>query len=144
MEHVDYPHEHGYLIDCAACESRCHCTPGNAECVYEGEHASWYIVADTREHAREGTVRNAVREAWPTREPISDACALTIASWWQSPGSVGAAMATLASTGSVDCTALLDDIGATMRTQPTAGIRNRQDFDALIALQTWAVAKASR
>lgn len=36
--HVDYPHWPGYLIDCPACEAECHCAPGNAECVYEGEH----------------------------------------------------------------------------------------------------------
>lgn len=36
--HVDYPHTPGYLFDCAACESRCHCTPGHAECVYAGQH----------------------------------------------------------------------------------------------------------
>ncbi|MFE6739848.1 hypothetical protein [Streptomyces tubercidicus] len=24
-EHVDYPHEPGRLLDCPACESRCHC-----------------------------------------------------------------------------------------------------------------------
>lgn len=36
--HVNYPHEPGYLYDCQACEARCHCTPGHAECVYGGEH----------------------------------------------------------------------------------------------------------
>lgn len=37
-QHNDYPHNPGYLYDCAACEASCHCTPGHAECVYEGEH----------------------------------------------------------------------------------------------------------
>ena len=37
-EHVDYPHEPGRLYGCPACEFRCHCTPGNAECVYDGPH----------------------------------------------------------------------------------------------------------
>lgn len=36
--HVDYPHFSGYLFDCPACEASCHCAPGNAECVFEGEH----------------------------------------------------------------------------------------------------------
>ena len=36
--HNDYPHEPGYLYDCQACEARCHCTPGHAECVFSGEH----------------------------------------------------------------------------------------------------------
>lgn len=38
MEHNEYPHTPGYLYDCAACESSCHCTPGHAECVFEGQH----------------------------------------------------------------------------------------------------------
>jgi len=38
MDHVDYPHTPGHLYDCPACEARCYCTPGNAVCVYEGEH----------------------------------------------------------------------------------------------------------
>jgi hypothetical protein len=25
MDHVDYPHEAGYLYDCPACESQCFC-----------------------------------------------------------------------------------------------------------------------
>ena len=36
--HVDYPHEPGRLYDCPACEARCHCTPGDAQCVYDGPH----------------------------------------------------------------------------------------------------------
>lgn len=38
VAHADYPHEPGRLPDCAACEARCHCTPGASECVYGGEH----------------------------------------------------------------------------------------------------------
>lgn len=38
-QHVDYPHHPGYLVDCPACEAKCHCTEGSAECVYPGEHA---------------------------------------------------------------------------------------------------------
>ena len=37
VAHVDYPHTPGYLFDCPACENSCHCTPGNAECVYGGD-----------------------------------------------------------------------------------------------------------
>ena len=37
-QHVDYPHEPGYLYDCPACEARCHCEDtDNAECVYHEE-----------------------------------------------------------------------------------------------------------
>jgi len=38
MEHNEYPQHPGYLYDCAACESSCHCAPGATECVYEGKH----------------------------------------------------------------------------------------------------------
>lgn len=38
VNHTDYPHHPGYLHDCPACEASCHCTEGNAECVFEGEH----------------------------------------------------------------------------------------------------------
>lgn len=38
-QHADYPHEPGRLPGCPACEARCHCTPGTAECVYDGPHS---------------------------------------------------------------------------------------------------------
>src|SRR5574341_1473780 len=39
VTHVASPDHHpGYLHDCPACEARCHCTPGSAECVYGGDH----------------------------------------------------------------------------------------------------------
>ena len=38
LQHVDYPHEPGYLHDCPACQARCHCTPDAAPCVYDGPH----------------------------------------------------------------------------------------------------------
>ncbi len=38
IPHTDYPHEPGRLHDCPACQVRCHCTPGDAECVYDGPH----------------------------------------------------------------------------------------------------------
>ena len=37
-EHSGYPHHPGYLHGCPACEERCFCAPGSAECVYGGEH----------------------------------------------------------------------------------------------------------
>ena len=36
--HADYPHEPGRLYGCPACETACHCTPGDMECVYSGPH----------------------------------------------------------------------------------------------------------
>ena len=38
VEHQNHPHYAGYLIGCPACEAKCWCEPGNAECVYGGEH----------------------------------------------------------------------------------------------------------
>lgn len=36
LVHANYPHTVGYLFDCAACESACHCDnrPGSEACVY--------------------------------------------------------------------------------------------------------------
>lgn len=41
MKHRTYPHNDGYLYDCPACEARCHCTPGNAPCVFDGYHTQF-------------------------------------------------------------------------------------------------------
>jgi hypothetical protein len=38
IRHVSYPHLPGRLYDCPACEASCHCTPGDAECIYTGQH----------------------------------------------------------------------------------------------------------
>jgi hypothetical protein len=38
IPHADYPHQPGTLYDCPACESSCHCTPGSAQCIYDGPH----------------------------------------------------------------------------------------------------------
>lgn len=38
VDHSDYPHHAGYLVDCEACKAKCHCEPGSAECVYGGGH----------------------------------------------------------------------------------------------------------
>jgi len=73
------------------------------------------------------------------RQEISDACAVTIASWWQSPGRVGRHLATLASGLSVDLEDLLDDISATRRNAGTEW--NRRSLDML---STWAIAKDRR
>ena len=39
VDHVDYPHVAGYLIDCRACEARCWCEGDVSECVYPGAHS---------------------------------------------------------------------------------------------------------
>jgi len=78
----------------------------------------------------------AVLEPWHAdgraNGTITDATALTIASWHQSPGLVGGALAQLASTGSVDYLDLMEDIRAT---DP------HDDDDALRVLRWWATDK---
>lgn len=56
------------------------------------------------------TSHNAGREIQP-------ATAVTIASWWQSSGSIGSVLAEFASGATVDRSALLDDIAATRNTE---------------------------
>lgn len=99
-EHVTYPHTPGYLFDCPACESRCHCEPGSAECVYEGQHNG---------NAGSDDLTLAMQEcqaAQAEQREISDACARVIAALYQD-SEVGAALATtgaiIASPDSVWC-----------------------------------------
>jgi hypothetical protein len=77
---------------------------------------------------------------------ISDACAVTIASWWQSPGTVGRAFARLASTGSVVARDLADDLAATFAELRPLGLNgdNSDEWRALEALATWALYHPSR
>lgn len=44
--HNAYPHFPGRLYDCAACEAACYCTPGDAECIYDGEHNGTGVPAE--------------------------------------------------------------------------------------------------
>lgn len=79
-------------------------------------------------HAREG-----VRE-------ISDACAATIAAWFQSPAGSGATFAALASNRPVTVTALHDAIAAERMALPSyAGSGPGTDALALGMLATWAM-----
>lgn len=75
------------------------------------------------------------------RHEVSDARALTIASWWQSPGSVGHVMAALASGLPVEVEALLDDIAATHNSFTSW---RPSDLRALDMLATWAINHPSR
>lgn len=68
---------------------------------------------------------------------ITDGTARTIASWWQSPGTVGRHLATLASGRHVAVDDLLDDIAATRR---QADIDDVNDA-ALTCLRDWALRK---
>lgn len=75
-------------------------------------------------------------------EPIGDAAAATIASWWQSPGTIGRHLATLASGLPVDAVALVDDITATYREANETASLPQRDADALEALTQWVMFRA--
>ena len=51
----------------------------------------------------------------PGNGEFSDDAARTVASWWQSSGTIGSTLASFASGASVERTDLLDDISATAR-----------------------------
>lgn len=70
---------------------------------------------------------------------ISDAAAVTLASWWQSPGTVGRYLAQLASTGRVNVPDLLADIDATRREAESREVFDDADALGLSALEAWAV-----
>jgi len=88
-----------------------------------------YILhVDSESAYRQCREREGIRE-------IDDAVAATIASWWQSPGSVGRAFAALASGAPVDSSDVLADVSASLpETQP-----NTRDRLALEMLATWAL-----
>lgn len=95
------------------------------------------ITADTRTHLDTDAARCEV-EAWIASDlqQISDAAALTIASWFQSPRGYGATFAQLSTTGSVES----DDLyNATEweRGMVTLGT----DDESLCALGEWAKRK---
>lgn len=78
-----------------------------------------------------------VREAHGVRE-ITDQTAVTIASWWQSPGREGCAFAQLSTTGMVEPDMLAYDI---------AGVHKEASPDerlALDMLSTWGLHHISR
>lgn len=95
------------------------------------------IVTNRPSHLSSQQVRDEIKAAWPD-DYISDAAALTIASYWQSPGTHGRAFAELSTTGSVDLEALVSDIGATMD-HAMQGFSRRE----LQSLEAWANNHAS-
>ena len=64
-------------------------------------------------HLYAADVDTEVRAASTEGREISDACAVTLASYWQSPGTVGYALTALASGAEIGLTELLDDIHRT-------------------------------
>lgn len=72
------------------------------------------------------------------RTELSDAVAVTAASWWQSPSLHGAALAALASGAEVDSDDVLDDIYYAYRHETDTD----EDRQLLDMLSSWVLAKA--
>jgi hypothetical protein len=71
---------------------------------------------------------------------IPEATAVTIASWWQSPGNIGCVLASFASGAEVNRTALLDDIHSTRRQEGYySGTMSDEDKLALDMLATFII-----
>lgn len=70
---------------------------------------------------------------------ISDACAVTIAAQWQSPGHIGSTLAALASGAPVTVADVLDDIAATRREAREAGTLTGSDSLMLDMLATYVL-----
>jgi hypothetical protein len=92
------------------------------------------IVRATRRHLTSDEAYQQVAERLDKRE-ITDACAATIASWWQSPGPHGRHLASLASGQPTDRGALLDEIHL-VRNLEAGSARDRVALDMLA---TWAI-----
>lgn len=71
------------------------------------------------------------------KEEITDACAVTIASWWQSSSVYGMPFTALSTTGTVDYQALSDAIQRERKSMHSASF----DSKALDMLSTWALAQ---
>lgn len=105
------------------------------------------IQSSTRTQVSEEAVRSDVRAvlASDMGTELADHSAVTIAAWWQSPGTVGRHLATLASGLPVDLEDLLDDIHATRKEAADSGYPLlRKDSDAFDCLATWAINHPSR
>lgn len=86
-------------------------------------------------HLHLGETEAAVREASAAGRDIGDAAAVTIASWWQSPGANGRHLAALASGAPVLAEDVINDVAHCLAHD------GPDDVDAayLDALMTWAV-----
>lgn len=83
-------------------------------------------------------VEAEISERYGERE-VSDAVALTIASFFQSPGGLGRHFAQLASTGTVDLTHLLDAINAEREALLPNHPDLAQSHRMLDMLATWGI-----
>lgn len=91
-------------------------------------------IAHGTRHQYTADAEGAVTVCRVTRARISDATAATIASWWQSPGSVGRHLAALASGCEVDSEDVLSDIDRTVISERLSEF----DVTALELLREWA------
>lgn len=143
--HVTYPHEHGYLLDCVACESECHCTPGTAECVWSGHDTDDDDTETRTVRIPRGTAHLGSDAAWQMiaecegRREISDACAVTVASWWQAPRGPAETFTRLVSHFAVTVAELLDAIRYERTMIGGYGKVADRDRLALDMLSTWCL-----
>lgn len=151
VAHNDYPHNPGSLYDCAACEAACHCLPDESECVFSGEHsgdATAYadaplpdrtvrIPRGTRHLGSDSACRE-ISESEGVRE-ISDACAVTVASWWQSPRGPGEAFTRLVSFLPVSVSDLLAAVSWELSQITSQCPEAKRDRVALGMLATWGI-----
>lgn len=104
--------------------------------------------ARQREHETDARVDvDAVaRQQGPVhlRREITDETAVSIAAWYQSPGTVGHVLASLASHMPVDVEALLDDIARTRQGVSDSNGERYFEYACLDCLATWAINHPSR
>jgi hypothetical protein len=99
------------------------------------------LISSTRQHLLWHEVETMISERCGSGEEISDAAALTIASWWQTPSGPGAVFAQFASTGRVDYHALQAAIAADYDEAQRQGPGIARQLDMLA---TWAMNHPSR
>jgi hypothetical protein len=88
------------------------------------------------EHLTSVEVAKQMHKAWNDGDMISDRVAVTIASWWQSPGTVGRHLAALASGVPVIADDLIEDIANTIDTTPDL---SPDEYRQLFMLRDWVL-----
>jgi len=91
------------------------------------------------QHTDSSTATAQVKARYGVDE-VDDAVAVTIASWWQSPGTVGRHLAALASGAPVSYQDLADDIAGTRRTPGAVSVDAKRELDML---STWAIQRTA-
>lgn len=97
------------------------------------------VRADRVPHLTEDQAMPEVARWVRSGEPISDAAALAIASWWQGPTGYAGHLATLAGSQAVD----LDELRWAIRRTLAEDARSVLDRQPLAALRAWAEGKTS-